>query len=115
MGKREDSGNYSIDLLNTEDKETAKALNGLCEVLFDKETLDDYIQQYVESSNGGAMVKELLSGVIRPFAAYLQSIAEYYQCNFIIDKIDSYTDEEYEYLRANAEKLLNESESGNNG
>ena len=99
-----DDETYRIDLLNERDKETAVAMTNLSSDMFSDEIVNDYIERFVQRSNGCNLISSLVKEAILPFVSYLKELADYHICNFIIDKIDGYSEQEYEELKKQAER-----------
>jgi len=98
-----DDETYRIDLLNERDKETAVAMTNLSDNILSDEIVSDYIERFIQKSNGGNVISSLVREAILPFVSYLKELSDYHICNFIIDKIDGYSEQEYEELKKQAE------------
>lgn len=99
-----DDETYRIDLLNERDKEAAVAMTSLSSDILSDDIVNDYIERFIQKSNGGNVISSLVKEAILPFVNYLKELSDYHICNFIIDKIDNYSEQEYAELKKQAER-----------
>ena len=87
---------YNSEHLTAVDRKKVEEINFLKESIFCETVVDDYLSQLVE----GKYMQELTKEILLPFFEYLNNLWECGITNYIIDTIDSYSEEEFEKICA---------------
>lgn len=90
---------YRVENLKSKDKKIIEALEELKGRILSKEQIEEYIEE--NSSNTGETGKSLLKETLTSYNEFLKEQIDYCECDIIIDKIDEYSDKEWEKIKKN--------------
>ena len=91
---------YSPDHLKPCDKEKLDVIEDVSQRVLDESVIDDFIESKSLGKTMQAMYREMLCD----FIAFQKERAEYCKVDLIIEKIDGYSDAEFEQIREEARK-----------
>lgn len=98
---------YDYDFLSENDKTSVDAMEKVREDALG----DDVIADFVESKSfSGRTLQNIYKEVLVDFIDFLRERVEYCKCDFIIDAIDGYSDEEFAKYSNGAKKPVPENE-----
>lgn len=94
---------YGKEYLKDADSEKVDEIELLRNEVLNAETIEEFLEDRM-SLNGNTAKKLVRDEVLNPFLQFLGERFDIYLCDFIIAKIDDYTEDEYVALRAKAEE-----------
>lgn len=99
-----DTEYYDIEFLKKEDKERIEEVRKIREGLLDRSIINDYIADKVPSEIVGKQFRQMIAETCAPFLDYIKDSIDQYIIDYIIEKQDDYTPEEYEQLKRQSEE-----------
>lgn len=92
---RDDSDFYDARNLKESDKALLNVMENIKQDILNREVIDDFIDSKEVS---GGTLRGIYEDVLNDFVVFLQERIEYRKVDFIVEKIDGYTDEEFKQL-----------------
>lgn len=96
-----DYNTYKPEHLKKSDKETLDRIENVRQ----KVMTDSVVEEFIESKDVGSTIQSIYRDVLKEFVKYISERVEYAKVDFIIECIDSYSDEEFDALRKAAGTL----------
>lgn len=91
----DDSDFYDARNLKESDRAQLDVMEGIKQDVLNNEVVTDFIDSKEVS---GGTLRGIYKDVLTDFIAFLQERVEYRKVDFIVEKIDGYTDEEFKQL-----------------
>ena len=91
---------YDYKHLNENDKTSVDVIDEVKDSVLTAEVINEFI----ESKSFGGTLQSIYKETLADFVDFLREQVEYRKVDFIIDKIDGYTDEEFAKLSGGATK-----------
>lgn len=92
---------YSYDYLSEGDKASVDIMANVSDDVLNDEVVIDFIESKRLS---GDTLQNLYKDALKDFVAFLRERVEYHKCDFIMDAIDGYSDEEFAKYNNGAKK-----------
>lgn len=99
-----DYNTYKPEHLKKHDKETLDRIETVRQEVLN----DSVVEDYIESKTMGSSIQAIYRDVLKEFIGYLSERVEYAKVDFILERIDSYSEEEFELLCKQAGTSLSE-------
>lgn len=94
-------GGYDYKYLNERDKASVDAVNSVAEKILTTEVINDFIES---KSFSGRTLQSIYKEALTDFVNFLREQVEYRKVDFVIEKIDGYSDDEFAKLSGGVEK-----------
>ena len=89
---------YNVENLKDADKEIVDTIEAVKGRVLDEENLDDFLSQKCEAFTEGSVTSALIKELLTSYANFLKEQIDYCEVDVIIDKIESYSEEELEEI-----------------